>query len=94
MLLTATGLEFLHRTLKYTLRAQPNTFGVLVELDLQSQSHWSLFNRTWQKRPKNLDHQLRFEIETKTLQMQQAVHMCTYIVSYMLYTLCGVCVNT
>ena len=29
-------------------------------LNLQSQSHWSFFNGTWQKRPRQLDHRLRF----------------------------------
>jgi len=31
---------------------------------LQSQSPWSLFNGTWQKRPRELDYGLRFEIES------------------------------
>jgi len=39
----------------------------------QSQSHRCLFNGTWQKRPRELDHRLRFEIEEMTLQMKQAV---------------------
>ena len=42
-----------------------------LNLNFQSQSHWSLFNGTWQKRPRELDHRLRFEIEDMTLQMQQ-----------------------
>ena len=28
-------------------------------LNLESQSHWSLFNRTWQKRPREQDERLR-----------------------------------
>ena len=30
-------------------------------LNLKSQSHWSLFNGTWQKWHRGLDHQLRFD---------------------------------
>jgi len=36
----------------------------------KSQSHWSLFSGTWQKRPGKLG----FEIAEMTLQIQQAVH--------------------
>ena len=49
---------------------QPIAFGVSFILNLQSQSPWSLLNGTWQKRPRELDYQLRFEIEEMTLQMQ------------------------
>jgi len=49
---------------------QPIAFGVLFNLNLQSQSPWSLFNGMWQKRPRELDYRLRFEIEEVTLQMQ------------------------
>jgi len=48
----------------------PIAFGILFNLDLQSQSPWSLFNGTWQKRPREPDYRLRFEIEEMTLQMQ------------------------
>jgi len=50
--------------------AQPIAFGVSFHLNLPSQSPLSLFNGTWQKRPSELDYQLRFEIEEMTLQMQ------------------------
>jgi len=40
---------------------QPVAFGVSFNLNPQSQSHWSLFNGTWQKRPRELDHRWRFE---------------------------------
>ena len=40
---------------------------VWKNLNLQARSRWSLFNRTWQKRPTQLDHRLRFEIEVMTL---------------------------
>ena len=46
----------------------PKAFG--VSLNLQSLSHWFLFNGTWQKRPRELDHRLRFKTEVMTLQMQ------------------------
>ena len=53
---------------------QPIACGVAFSLNLQSQSHSSLFNGTWQKRPRDLDYWLRFEIEERTLQIQQAVN--------------------
>jgi len=52
---------------------QSIAFGVSFNLNLQSQSPWSLFNGTWQKRPRKLDDRLRSEIEEMTLQMQQTV---------------------
>jgi len=52
------------------LQVQPVVFGVSLHLNLKSQSPWSLFNRTWQKRPRKLHRRLRFENEKKTLQMQ------------------------
>jgi len=48
---------------------QPIALGNSLNLNLQSQSHWSLFNGTWQKRPRELDSPLRFEIEEMSLQM-------------------------
>jgi len=42
-------------------------------LNLQSQSHSSLFDGTWQQRLREQDHRLRFEIEEKTLEMQEGV---------------------
>jgi len=44
-------------------QVQPIAFGVSFILILQSQSPGSLFNGTWQKRPRELEQQLRFEIE-------------------------------
>jgi len=41
---------------------QPVVFKVSCNLNLQAQSHWSLFNGTWQKRRIELDHRLEFEI--------------------------------
>jgi len=49
---------------------QPVAFAVTFYLNLQSQSPWSLFNGTWQNRPRELDHRLRLEIEEMTLRMQ------------------------
>jgi len=40
-------------------RVQPIAFGVSLNLNLQSQSPWSLFNGTWQKRPRELDYGLK-----------------------------------
>jgi len=41
---------------------QPIAFVVSFNLNLEYQSHWSLFNRMWQKRPRELDHHLlKFE---------------------------------
>ena len=48
----------------------PIAFGVPFNLNLQSQSHWSLFIGTWKKRRKRLDHRLRFANEEMTIQMQ------------------------
>jgi len=53
-----------------THELQRVAFGVSLNLNLQSQSHWSLFYETWQKRPRVLDHRLRFETGETTLQMQ------------------------
>jgi len=50
--------------------SQPIAFGVSLNLNLQSQSYWSLFSGTWQKRPRKLEDRMRFEIEEMTLQMQ------------------------
>jgi len=52
------------------LNVQPIAFGVSVNLNLHSQCHCSLFNGTWQTRPRELDSRLRFEIQEMTLQMQ------------------------
>jgi len=48
-------------------------FGVSFNLNLQSQSHWSLFNESWQQRRRELDDLLSFEIGEMTLQMQYRV---------------------
>jgi len=45
-------------------------FGVSFNLNLQSQCHWSLVGGMWQKRPRELDYQFRFETEEMTVQMQ------------------------
>ena len=45
-------------------------FGLSFNLNLQSQSAWSLFKGMWQKRPREINHRLRFEDEERTLQMQ------------------------
>ena len=49
---------------------QPIAIGMSFHLNLQSQSRGSLFNETWQKRPRERDERLRFENEDMTLQMQ------------------------
>ena len=54
-------------------------WSVSFNMNLQSQSHWSMFNRRCsiglfqQKRPIEQEHRMRFEIEEMTLQMQYAV---------------------
>ena len=50
--------------------SQSFAIGVSLNLNLQSQSSWSLFSGTWLKRPRELDHRMRFENEEMTLQMQ------------------------
>jgi len=62
---------------------QPIAFGVSCNLNLQSQSPWSLFNGTWQKRPRELDHQLRFEIE-KWHSKCNRLYLLTYWLTYRL----------
>ena len=49
---------------------QPIAFGASLHLNLQFQSHWCLVNDTWQKKARELDYRLKFEIEETTLQMQ------------------------
>jgi len=49
---------------------QPIASGVSFDLILESQSPWSFFNGTCQKRPRELDHRFRFEKEAMTLRMQ------------------------
>ena len=49
---------------------QPIAFGVSFNPNLQSQSPWSLFNGTWPKRPREVEHRMRFEIEEMILQIQ------------------------
>jgi len=44
--------------------------GVSVNHVHHFQPNWSLFNGTWQKRSRELDNQLSFEIGEMTLQMQ------------------------
>ena len=59
-------------------KQQPIAFEDSFNLNLESQSRWSLFNGTWQKRPRELDHRLSLKKEEMTLQMQWAVHFYTY----------------
>ena len=58
-----------------SLLLQPIAFRVSfnIVLNVPTQSPWSFFNGTWQKRPGELESRLRFEIEEMTLQMQKAV---------------------
>ena len=58
------------KTNQHVLQVQPIAFEVSFNLDLQSESPWSLYNATWQKRPRELEFRLRFEIEEIALQMQ------------------------
>jgi len=52
-----------------TVILQPIEFGMPFNLNLQSQSNWSLFNGTWQTRSREQDYRLRFKIKEMTLQM-------------------------
>ena len=72
----------------YDIVVQPVASGVSIHLNLQYQSPWSFFNGTWQKRPGELDHRLRFENHEMTLQCNKLyydtyVHIDIYI--YMLF---------
>ena len=62
--------EYRPKTQPQSAWVQPVAFGVAFNLILHSLSHWSLFNGTWQKRRKELDLRLSFEIREMTLQMQ------------------------
>ena len=81
---------------------QPIAFGVLINLNLQSQSHRSFFSGTWQKRPRELDIRLRFEIEKISLQMHKAVTcviitcviMIFSLVSFRIFTSLLTCTQT
>ena len=61
---------------------QPIVFRVSFNLHLPSESRWSLFNGTWQKRLKKLDPRLRSETEEMTLHMQQAGLRCIFMNEY------------
>ena len=56
--------------LEQGVHVQSIAFGVPFDFNLHSQSHWSLFNGTWQQRLKELENRLRFENEEMTLQKQ------------------------
>ena len=58
------------RTLEIHQAVQPIAFGVSFNFNLQSQSPWSPVNGTLQKRPRELESRLRFEIEEITPEMQ------------------------
>jgi len=66
---------------------QPIAFWVSFNRILQSQSLWSLFNGTSLKRPRKLDHRLRFQNDEMTLQMQYAVyiHMIRWSYDHCIY---------
>jgi len=69
---------------------QPGAFGVSFNPHLQSQSHWSLFNGTWQKRPRELDHRLRFETEEMTLVINAtSTSLCSCLRAYQWSTTTG-----
>jgi len=52
---------------------QSIALGVSFNFNPLCRSHGSLFNGTWQKRPGERDHRLRFETEEMTLQTPKAV---------------------
>jgi len=55
-------------SVKYPVQAI--AFEESFNLILPSQSEWSLFKGTWQKRVRELDYRLSFESGEMTLQMQ------------------------
>ena len=63
---TATHCNTLQHTATH-YHIQHIAFGVSFHLILQSQSNWSLFNGTWQKRRTEVDHRLSFGIGERTL---------------------------
>jgi len=63
-------IQHIHETQK----TQPTAFGVSFNLNLQSQSHWSIFNRTRQERPTEIDH--RWDLRVKKRQSKwNRLHM-------------------
>ena len=50
----------------------------MFNLNLQSQSQVSFFNGIWQKRPRELDHRLGFEIEEMAPKMHHAVPVANF----------------
>jgi len=68
-----------HMFISHFFHVQPIATEVAFNLILQSQSNWSLFSGTWQKRRKELFNRLSLEIGKMTLQMQWAVFISAFI---------------
>jgi len=60
----------------------PIPLGVSLNLNLQSQFHWFLFNGTWQKKPRELNSRLRFEIEEMTLIVTRSIMWGTTLIPH------------
>ena len=66
------------------IHIQPIKFRVSFNPILQSQSNWSLFDGTWQKKRRELDNQLSFEIGEMTFQNSTGCNvMCGYIMGWL-----------
>jgi len=82
----STHLSRYHLSINHLHHLQPIAFGVSFNLNLQSQSFWSLFNGPWQMRPGGLDSRLRFEIEETTLHM--GLYLCMMVSMYLWLVSC------
>jgi len=70
----------------YMYTVQSTAFGVLFNPNIPSSFRWSLFNRTWQKRPRELEYWPRFEIE--------AIHGTVYSICQHTATYCNTLQHT
>jgi len=61
--------EPITKHMKCSIQVSSLASEVSFNLNLQSESPWSPFHGTWQKRPGELESRLRFEIKEMTLQM-------------------------
>jgi len=62
-------------TLQMQWAVEPIAFGESFNLNFQSQSGWSLFNGTWQKRPRELDHRMLFEKQVQHIALEVSFHI-------------------
>jgi len=67
---SATSIAIHKIIARICVYVQPTANAVALDLILESQSKRSLFNGAWQKRPRELNTRLRFDIGEMTLRLQ------------------------